>query len=128
MRTVSVKTTTSEASTAWEPTTDACRSTPDNSSSPTIVADANDERAFVELLERPIDASDGHRIGTVCRERELNILIAMFTPITALALQRRLDREAADDQLVRAFRRLTPERRNRLYARLAANRHRKRVG
>ena len=83
------------------------------------------EGQIAELLARPVDASEGHRIGNDRKERELLALLDTLTPVEALSLSRRLAVARRDDALVAAFaERLSPERRARVTAYVADTRRR----
>jgi hypothetical protein len=82
------------------------------------------EREIVEVIIRPIDPNDGHRVGNDKKEQALMALFAAMSVLEAMELQRRLRVGRADDAVAVAFGRLVVERRQRLLAFLGDARRR----
>lgn len=74
------------------------------------------EAALIATIERPLHATELHRVGNDRKEREIAALLETLTPVQSLALSTRLSAGIASDPLVVAFGRLIVERRNRLVA------------
>jgi hypothetical protein len=83
------------------------------------------EREILDVLARPIDPHETHRVGNDRKERELLALLATLSPVEALSLSRRIACARRDDALVCAFvERLPAERRARVIAFVADTRRR----
>jgi hypothetical protein len=83
------------------------------------------EREILELLARPTDPRETHRVGNDRKERELFALLDTLSAVEALSLTRRLACARKDDALVVAFvERLSPDRRARVISFVADTRRR----
>lgn len=93
---------------------------PATSTTPVIAAIAvRSEASIVDVLERRVDASEGHVLGNQRKEQELRDLFAALSLHEAWEVRRRLTESRAGDRLAVAFQRLVLERRGRLVAFLA---------
>jgi hypothetical protein len=86
------------------------------------------EGEMVSILERPIAANEGHRVGMDRKEVELRELFATLAPVEALWLRRRLDAQRPGDALAKVWTRLVVERRQRLLVFLDNTRRRLALG
>jgi len=72
------------------------------------------EAALVSVLTRRLADGEGHHTGAIRREQAIAAIIMDLDPLAAYWLARRLDADRDSDPIVAAFRRLIPQRRERL--------------
>ena len=74
---------------------------------------------MIDVIDRPVDAAEGHQLGNDRKERQLRDLFAALSLREALEVRKRLAAARSGDRLAASFQRLVVERRGRLIAFLA---------